>query len=119
MSDLFSEDTSDHSVEEARKGDSRRHVDTVADLVRLRDAASRVQTSHGNPATTMLPRSQYDDPAVNPIAFLPGSGPEQDDLTSHDRDYELTSTEKLGPDDERLEQPPQDPSWRPAPGGPG
>lgn len=39
------------------------------------------------------------------------SSPEQDDLTEFDDLVE--ETEKLGPDDEHLEQPPQDPDWRP------
>lgn len=40
---------------------------------------------------------------------------EQDDLTEYDSDpgLEIVPTEKLGPLDEVLIQPPQDPEWRP------
>lgn len=37
----------------------------------------------------------------------------QDDLTAYDRDLHLTNTPKIGPVDEVLHQPPQDPGWRP------
>ena len=37
----------------------------------------------------------------------------QDDLSDRDGEYVLTNTDKLGPADEGVEQPPQEPWWRP------
>jgi hypothetical protein len=39
---------------------------------------------------------------------------EQDDLSALDRELGIVNTEKIGPVDEVLQQPPQDPDWRPA-----
>lgn len=51
-------------------------------------------------------------PAVTPATPLVVPG--QDDLTSFDHAFDISNTEKLGPLDEVLVQPPQDPAWRPA-----
>jgi hypothetical protein len=52
------------------------------------------------------------DPTVT--AMLPAVQPTQDDLSHLDESTgELVNTEKSGPLDEVLVQPPQDPSWRP------
>jgi hypothetical protein len=50
-------------------------------------------------------------PAVAPAPREPAG---QDDLTSFDQAFDISNTEKLGPLDEVLVQPPQDPAWRPA-----
>jgi hypothetical protein len=39
--------------------------------------------------------------------------PVQEDLTRFDLGYGVVNTEKLGPGDELIPQPPQDPDWRP------
>jgi hypothetical protein len=58
--------------------------------------------------TGMLPST------VEQSAKLPEVHPEQDDLSEYDADPELeiVPTEKLGPLDEVLIQPPQEPDWR-------
>lgn len=52
---------------------------------------------------------------VEQPAKMPAVHPEQDDLSEYDADpsLEIVPTEKLGPLDEVLVQPPQDPDWRP------
>jgi hypothetical protein len=67
---------------------------------------------HGEqPATSMLPiGAPHDEPEQLP------ADPDQDDLSEYDADpdLEIVPTEKLGPLDEVIIQPPQDPDWRPA-----
>lgn len=66
---------------------------------------------YSDPATAFLPAvagdPRFNDPAHNPIAFLPV------DSWGEDAHLVEPTWNGLRPDDEALPQPPQDPEWRP------
>jgi len=115
MADQRSDNPATTWLAAARFGDPGRNPiaflpssDCPEGTVRFRGAVD-YQWPYGRHAQPPSP----DDLPVFAAARSAVSHPEQDDLTRHDRDYELTNTPKLGPDDEGLEQPPQDPDWQP------
>jgi hypothetical protein len=63
-------------------------------------AATRIQPAVARGGDTTGPR-------------VPPTELGQDDLTAYDRELDIVNTPKIGPVDEVLHQPPQDPGWRP------
>jgi hypothetical protein len=93
-----------------------RHTDLAAGL----GLGPREVSSIGDWYLDETDEWQYDRDAPSPGAnppVTPAVAPprEQDDLSEYDRnpDLEIVPTQKLGPLDEVLVQPPQDPTWRP------